>query len=89
VLPLKRVTNELTEILHKYGCVDVIYLYFQKAFDTVLTKLSNYGVNGKVLDWIDPHDKQKTTSGSKWCILKMDRSVEQYPTRLHFGNSRV
>ena len=57
MLQLLRVIDEWTDILGDGGCVDVIYMDFQKAFDTVphrrlLTKLSNYGIKWKVLDWI-------------------------------------
>ena len=47
----------MTDTLDEGGCVDVINMDFQKAFDTVphqrfLTQFSNYGIKGQVLDWI-------------------------------------
>ena len=46
-----------TEDVDKRHSVDVILLDFQKAFDKVpkkrlLQKLSAYGIQGKVLEWI-------------------------------------
>jgi len=54
---LLRVVDKLTEILDQGGAVDMVYLDFAKAFDTVphrrlLTKLGGYGVHDKVLEWI-------------------------------------
>ena len=54
-----RVIVEWTDILDEGGCIDVIYIHFKKAFDTVphqrlLAKISNYGIKGKVLEWIKP-----------------------------------
>jgi len=52
------VTLELwTELLASGAPIEVIYLYFKKAFDTVphqrlLRKLKAYGITGKVLEWI-------------------------------------
>jgi len=45
-----------TAIDHGYG-IDVIYLDYRKAFDTIwhsglYTKLVEYGINGKVLTWL-------------------------------------
>ena len=45
-----------TAIDHGYG-IDVIYLDYRKAFDTVwhsglYTKLVGYGIDGKVLTWL-------------------------------------
>lgn len=46
-----------TEVLDKNSCLDVIFLDYQKAFDSVphlrlVKKLSGYGIKGKVLSWI-------------------------------------
>ena len=45
--------------------VDVVYLDFQKAFDTVpharlITKLSSYGIDGEILTWITEYLKERT-----------------------------
>ena len=46
-----------TEILDGGGCVDVIYMDFQKAFDTVphrrlISKVDAHGIRGHTLQWI-------------------------------------
>ena len=56
---LLQVVEKLTEILDQGGAVDMIYLDFAKAFDTVphtwlmpMAKLKGYKVAGQVLQWI-------------------------------------
>jgi retron-type reverse transcriptase len=54
---LLQVIDKWTEILDEGCSVDVIYLDLAKAFDTVphqrlLNKLSEYGVGGRILEWI-------------------------------------
>jgi ribosomal protein S20 len=54
---LLKVVDKLTEILDRGGTLDMIYLDFAKAFDTVphqrlIQKLKGYGVGVEVLDWI-------------------------------------
>ena len=54
---LLEVIDFWTKILDEGHALDVIYLDFSKAFDTVphqrlLRKLSNYGIRGNVLGWI-------------------------------------
>ena len=49
--------EQWTEILDEGDCIDVAYLDFRKAFDLVshehlIYKLSKYGINGQVLNWI-------------------------------------
>ncbi|RUM41879.1 MAG: hypothetical protein DSY80_08180 [Desulfocapsa sp.] len=56
-LQMLKVLEKWTEILDRGGEIDVIYLDFMKAFDTVphrrlLSKLSSYGIHGEVLSWI-------------------------------------
>ena len=53
-----------TQILDKKESLDVVYLDFQKAFDTVphqrlLTKLKAYGVHGSVHAWINSFLSQR------------------------------
>ena len=60
VLQLLRVLDDWTQTLDEGGSVDVIYMDFQKAFDTVTTvphrsllyKLSRYGITRNLLQWI-------------------------------------
>jgi hypothetical protein len=54
---LLKVVDKLTEILDRGGALDLIYLDFAKAFDTVpherlLNKLASYGIQGHALQWI-------------------------------------
>ena len=53
-LQLIKVIDDWTEILDKGVILGVVYMDFQKAFDTVpyrklLSKLEHYGIKGKVL----------------------------------------
>ena len=55
---LLKVLEDWTTILESHNPLDVVYLDFQKAFDSVphqrlLWKLRSYGVSGKLLKWIE------------------------------------
>ena len=57
VTQLLQTMNDLTKYTDNHENVDMFYLDFSKAFDTVphqrlLSKLSAYGISGKILDWI-------------------------------------
>ena len=50
--------DHFTKALDGGNCVDVIYLDFQKAFDSVshkhlLSKLASFGVQGKLFKWVE------------------------------------
>jgi hypothetical protein len=82
------VTLELwTELLDSGASIDVIYLDFKKAFDTVphqrlLRKLKAYGITGKVLEWIrDFFIWTKAESSSKWKAVSMDIYPERNTPR--------
>ena len=55
---LLQLLNYLTHHLDNGYSIDVIYLDFQKAFDTVphqrlLQKLTSFGIHGNLLTWIE------------------------------------
>ena len=57
-LQLLKVLDEWIQILDEGGSLDVVYMDFMKAFDTVphrrlLTKLTSYRITGKVHRWIE------------------------------------
>ena len=57
--------NYLIISLNTYYSVDVVYLDFQKAFDTVshqhlIQKLSSFGIHGKMLQWMEDFLKDRT-----------------------------
>ena len=58
VTQLLEVLNDLTKLVEEGDSIDIIYLDFAKAFDTVphkrlLTKLHAYGIDGNILKWIE------------------------------------
>ena len=57
VTQLLETLNDLTNLIENKKEIDIIYLDFSKAFDSVphvrlIDKLKAYGVNGNILDWI-------------------------------------
>ena len=62
--PLRSCVGQLLQLVYEWlnihdelGSVDVIFLDFAKAFDTVshphlLLRLQHYGINGQLLEWI-------------------------------------
>ena len=64
VTQLIDVCEKWTDELDNKNNIDIIYLNFQKAFDTVphqrlLKKLKGYGIQGKVLCWIESFLKNR------------------------------
>ena len=54
---LLEVMNNLTTFIENNEAIDIIYLDFRNAFDTVpharlLNKLKAYGIDGNLLNWI-------------------------------------
>ena len=52
------VCDKWSEELDNKNCIEIVYLDFQKAFDFVphqrlLTKLKGYGIQGKLLTWVE------------------------------------
>ena len=57
VTQLIEVYDKLTELVDDGKNVDIIYLDFKKAFDSIpherlLIKMAGYGITGKILDWV-------------------------------------
>ena len=57
VTQLLEVMNDLTALIDEQEAIDIIYLDFRKAFDTVpharlINKLKAYGIEGNLLNWI-------------------------------------
>ena len=57
--------EQWTKIIDEGDCIDVTYLDFRKAFDLVshehlIYKLSKYGLNGKILNWIKDFLRNRT-----------------------------
>ena len=57
ITQLLQVYDELTKLLDEGKSVDIAYLDFRKAFDSIpherlMIKMKGYGINGKVLDWV-------------------------------------
>ena len=66
VTQLLHVLEEWSKALDSYEQIDVIYLDFRKAFNTVANerlanKLHAYGIRGNVLNWINSllHDRKQ------------------------------
>ena len=71
VTQLIDVCEKWTDELDNKNNIDIIYLDFQKAFDTVphqrlLKKLKGYGIQGKVLCWIESFLK----NGTVFCLTE-------------------
>ena len=82
---LLHVIDYFTKHLDEGYSVDVIYLDFQKAFDTVphqrlIQKLSSFGIHGKVLQWIKDFLKDRTQvvlNGKKSNTIPVKSGVPQ------------
>ena len=70
----------LTKVIAEHGWMDVLYLDFAKAFDTVphrrlVVKLEAYGITGKILRWIEMFLSNRTqrvvigNSKSSWAAV--------------------
>ena len=79
-------TNDIMSIITSKGQVDTIYLDFRKAFDTVphpelLSKLSNYGITGKLWQWLKEYLTNRwhctAIDGSKSSFLPVTSGVPQ------------
>ena len=62
---LLEVMEDLTQMLDDRHDIDIVYLDFRKAFDTVphkrlICKLKGYGITGKLLEWIEDFLKNRS-----------------------------
>ena len=85
VTQLTQFFHEIGSIIDAKGQVDVLYLDFSKAFDSVphdlLVKLKTFGFTGKLLKWFESYlyDRQQRAviSGCKSGWLKVTSGVPQ------------
>ncbi len=97
VLPYKPARNieDITDSLDKGDGIDVIFLDFQKAFESVphkrlLSKLQAYGIGGKILNWIEgflcgrSHDYVTVRKGKS-----EEAEVTWSPTRVGIGTTSL
>ena len=73
--------EQWTKIIDEGDCIDVTYLDFRKAFDLVshehlIYKLSKYGLNGKILNWIKDFLRNRT----KKVVIRGMRSTSREVT---------
>ena len=74
VTQLLEVYDKLTEMIDDGKSVDIIYLDFKKAFDSIpherlLQKMAGYGITGKTQDWVRNflgNRKQRVRVGNKY-----------------------
>ena len=80
------VLDHFTKHLDKGEPIDVIYLDFQKAFDSVphqrlFQKLTSFGINGKILQWIKDflwnRTQQVVLNGQKSSTTSVTSGVPQ------------
>ncbi len=87
VTQLIEVLDEWTEIIDQSDSVDVVFLDFKKAFDTVphkrlIKKLKGYKIEGKVIKWIGMFLKNRIAKSSyQRKNLRMVTSRKWYSTR--------
>ena len=83
---LLEVLDAWTEALDDGGCVDVIYMDFQKAFDTVphrrlIQKVSAHGIEGRLLGWLRDfladREQRVVVNGTRSSIAKVTSGVPQ------------
>ena len=74
--------------------VDVVYLDFSKAFDTVphnilVEKLAAHGLDGCMLRWVNPSGWLGLKSRGQWSRIQLAARHEQCPPRLSAGAASV
>ncbi len=95
ITQLIEVLDEWTETLDQSDCIDVIFLDFKKAFDTVpherlITKLQGYKIEGNVLNWVKMFlNNRQTASSSKWGDFEMVICGKRNPTRKRPRSSTI
>ena len=73
--------------LDEHYAVDVIYLDFKKAFDSVpheklLSKIKSYGIEGNIFKWLScflHNCLQRVVGSTKWCQFPMGSGKSGVP----------
>ena len=83
---LLEVLDVWTKVLDEGGCIDVIYMDFQKAFDTVphrrlITKIEAHGISGRLLGWLTnflaDREQRVVVNGTRSSTAKVTSGVPQ------------
>ena len=86
--------EEWTWLIEEGELVDVAYLDFLHAFDSVphrclLQKLHNMGDRGPLLEWLLSFLTEKAKGHWQWQLLRLGRSQQRYPAGHSFGKSAL
>ena len=89
ITQLFEVMKGFTLMFDNRETIDVVYLDYKKAFDSVpherlLTKLGAYGVTGSILKWIRPFLERRLKSQSWKIFLRSFSSFKRNPTGTNF-----
>ena len=91
---LLEVLEDWTVVIDDGHGVDILFLDFQKAFDSVphnrlAVKLNGYGIQGNLLDWIRFSKQTNAAGGSGIWMFGMGTGIKRSPSRIGFGPSLV
>ena len=86
--------GQVTRLVDEGKAVDVVYLDFRRAFDTVphsiiLEKLAAHGLDGCTLHWIKNWLNGRVQSGGEWSEIQLVASHKWCSPELSFGSSLV
>jgi len=86
--------DQVTRLVDERKVVDIVYLDFSKAFDTIphsilLEKLAAHGLDGCTLHWIKNWLNGRVQSGGEWSEIQLVASHKWCSPELSFGSSLV